>query len=113
MNARFRRVFPRPPTIRTLVVLWAGSVLGGWAILVGGWFVAKGQLTRIGAQVATDIQAMDTTHKLEAAILSYRHDDLLWHATDQGRYQQGERESLATAEEIADSFAPYASTPRE
>ncbi len=113
MNARFRHVFPRPPTIRTLVVLWAGSVLLVWAILVGGWFVAKSQLARIGAQVATDIQAMDATHRLEAAILSYRHDDLLWHETDQGPYQQGERESLARAEEIADSFVRYADTPKE
>ena len=113
MSARLRRVFLRPPTIRTLVVLWAGSVLVVWAILVGGWFVAKSQLTRIGSQAATDIKAMDATHKLEAAILSYRHDDLLWHATDQGRYQQGERESLTAAAEIADSFGPYAGTPRE
>ncbi len=113
MDARFRRLVLRPPTIRTLVGLWAASVLAVWAILVGGWFVAKSRLAQIGIQVAADIQAMDATHQLEAAILSYRHDDLLWHSTDQNRYQQGEKESLATAEEIADSFAPYATTPKE
>jgi signal transduction histidine kinase len=113
MSARVRRLLLRPPTIRTLVALWAGSVLIVWAILVGGWFVAKNRLARIGTQVASDIQAMDATHKLEAAILSYRHDDVLWHSTDQSRYQRGERESLATAEQIAAGFARYVSTPKE
>ncbi len=75
--------------------------------------MAKSRLTQIGTQVATDIHAMDATHRLEAAILSYRHDDLLWHSTDQSRYQQGERESLAAAEGIADSFVRYADTPKE
>ncbi|MCL5280444.1 MAG: HAMP domain-containing histidine kinase [Planctomycetes bacterium] len=113
MSARVRHLLPRPPTIRMLVALWVASVLIVWTILVGGWIVAKDRLARIGTQVTTDIQAMDATHKLEAAILSYRHDNLLWHSTDQNSYEQDERGSLATAEQIADNFARYVSTPTE
>jgi len=113
MDVRFRRSFLRPPTIRTLVALWAGSVLLAWVILVSGWFVAKNQLSRISNHVATDIEAMDATHRLEAAILAYRHDDLLWHATDQHQYQQGEQGYLTAAEQIVDSFSPYIDTPKE
>ena len=114
MNASFRRVFLGPPTIRTLVALWAGSVLLAWAILVGSWFTAKSQLTRIGDHVATDIEAMDTTHRLEAAILAYRHDDLLWHSSGQGNYQLEEEGYLAAAaEQIAGNFDPYINTLKE
>jgi two-component system sensor histidine kinase MtrB len=113
MNIRRRRLFLRPPTIRTLVVLWAGSVLFVWVILVGGWFVAKNQLTRIEGQVATDIAAMDATHKLEAALLAYRHDDLLWHENGQGNYEQEQEKSLASAERIVDDFHRYIDTPKE
>jgi hypothetical protein len=92
MNARVRHVPLRPPTIRTLVALWAGSVLLAWAVLVGSWFLAKNRLTRIAGQVANDVAALDTTHRLEAAVLAYRHDDLLWHATGQGSYEKNEED---------------------
>jgi signal transduction histidine kinase len=113
MNAKARRVFLRPPTIRTLVVFWATSVLFVWAILVGGWFTAKSQLTRIEGQVANDISALDATHRLEAAILAYQHDDLLWHASKQTQGQRHPKEYLATAQQIADGFGPYVNTPKE
>ncbi len=113
MNARVRRVLLPPLTIRTLVVFWAGSVLLVWAILVGGWFVAKGQLTRIEGRVATDISALDAAHRLEAAVLAYRHDDLLWHASIQAKEPRRPKGYLATAQQIADDFGRYVSTPRE
>jgi HAMP domain-containing protein len=113
MSTKVRRVFLRPPTIRTLVVFWAAGVLFVWAILVGGWFTAKSQLTRIEGHVANDISALDATHRLEAAILAYQHDELLWHASKQTQSQQHPKEYLATAQQIADDFGPYVSTPTE
>ncbi len=113
MSTLFRRIFARPPTIRILVALWAGSVLLAWAVLVGAWFVAKNQLTRIAGQVANDVEALDTTHRLEAAILAYRHDDLLWHATGQGSYQDNEQSYLSAAERVVGDFRLYVDNPRE
>ncbi len=113
MSTRFRRIFPRPPTIRMLVALWAGSVLLAWAVLVGGWFVAKNQLTRIAGQVANDVEALDITHRLEAAILAYRHDDLLWHATGQGSYQDNGESYLSAAERVVGDFHLYIDSPKE
>jgi len=114
MSTPFRRILLRPPTIRMLVALWVGSVLLAWAVLVGSWFMAKSRLTQIEDQVANDIEAMDATHRLEAAVLAYRHDDLLWHATGQGSYQDNEESYLAAAEQVVDSFTPYVvDSPRE
>ena len=113
MNARVRHVPLRPPTIRTLVALWAGSVLLAWAVLVGSWFLAKNRLTRIAGQVANDVAALDTTHRLEAAVLAYRHDDLLWHATGQGSYEKNEEDYLTAAERVVGDFRLYIDSPRE
>jgi signal transduction histidine kinase len=113
MSARVRRIFLRPPTIRTLVVFWAGTVLLVWAILVGGWFVAKSRLTRIESQVANDLSALDATHRLEAAVLAYRHDDRLWRASNQTHETQRPKGYLATAQQIADDFGPYVATLKE
>ncbi len=113
MNARVRHGLLRPLTIRTLVALWAGSMLLAWAVLVTGWFVAKYRLTRIAGQVANDVEALDTMHRLEAAVLAYRHDDLLWHATGQGSYQKKEEDYLTAAEQTVGDFRLYIDTPDE
>ena len=113
MDGNIRRVSLRPLTIRTLVVLWAGSMLAAWSILVGGWFVARSHLMRVGDQLSLDIHGLDATRRLESAILAYRHDDLLWHMTGQVHYRQHEMEYLATAEQIIRDFGPYVETPGE
>ena len=76
MVVRPHRVFLRRPAIRTLVMLWAGSALLTWAILVGGWFVARHHLVRIDTQVVDDIRGLDATRRLESALLVFRHDEL-------------------------------------
>ena len=113
MSARVGHVLLRSPTIRMLVALWAASVLLAWAVLVGSWFVAKSRLAQIEGQVADDIEAMDATHRMEAAILAYRHDDLLWHATGQGSYQDNEEGYLADAERIVGDFSRYIDNSKE
>jgi signal transduction histidine kinase len=113
MDGTRRGVLLRPPTIRRLVVLWAGCMLLTWVILVSGWFAARHRLTSIDAQVAEDIQGLDATRRLEAAILAYRHNDLLWHMTHQDQYLRLEEEQLANAEQLAREFAPYVNTAHE
>jgi signal transduction histidine kinase len=113
MDVKRPRVLLRRPTIRTLVVLWAGSALLTWSMLVAGWFVARDRLTRIDTQVVEDIHGLDATRQLESAILAFRHDDLLWHTTGQDQYRQQEEKSLADAQEIARNFTPYIDTPKE
>jgi len=113
MGTPFHHRLFRPPTIRMLVALWALTMLLAWGILVGSWFAVKGRLTRIGDQVANDIGGLDATHRLEAAVLAYRHDDLLWHATGQGNYQTNEGGYLAAAAQIVDEFSPYIDNSRE
>jgi hypothetical protein len=76
MAVKFPRVFLRPPTIRVLVGLWVGSALLAWVVLVAGWFVAEHRLTVMGNQVVDNIRALDTTRKLESAVLDYRHGAL-------------------------------------
>ncbi len=113
MSETIRRVFLRPPTIRMLVVLWAGSILVAWFILFGGWFVARNHLMQVGDQLLHDVQGLDATRRLESAILAFRHDDLLWHTTGQADYLQREKRHLATAEQIAHDFGPYVERPEE
>lgn len=112
MIMKFPRVL-RPPTIRTLVVLWAGSALPAWAILATGWSVAEHQLSVIGGQVVANIRALDTTRKLESAVLSYRHEDLLWYATRQSDHHRRSHEYLRTADQIAQDLARYIDALKE
>jgi signal transduction histidine kinase len=113
MSTPFRRILLWPPTIRLFVVLWVGSALLAWAILATGWFAAKNRLTQIGGQVIDDMKALDATHRLETAILAYRHEDLLWHATGQDYYLQHANTYLEAAEQITQDFAPYVNTAKE
>src|SRR4030042_4790810 len=113
MDARSRRVLIRPRTMRTLVVLWAGSMLLAWAILVSGWFGAKRQLSRIDRRVVTDIRSLDVAHRLELAILAERHEDLLWKATGQRHHLELADTHLLEAERIVAGLGPYATTREE
>jgi signal transduction histidine kinase len=113
MDETARRVFLRPPTIRVLLVLWAGSMLLTWAISMGGWFVARGRLMRVGDQLFHDVQGLDATRRMESAILAFRHDDLLWHLTGQVDYREQAGAYLTTAERIAHDFGPFVERPEE
>jgi signal transduction histidine kinase len=113
MAVKSRRVFLRPPTIRVLVGLWVGSALLAWIILVAGWLVAEHRLTVMGDQVVGNIRALDTTRKLESAVLGYRHEDLLWYATGKEDHLQGSRDYLRSAEKTAQDLASYVDVPKE
>ena len=113
MTMKFPRVLLRPPTIRMLVVLWVGSAMLAWVILVTGWFVAENRLSAMGNQVVVNIRALDATRKLETAVLGYRHEDLLWYATGHNDHQQQSREYLRTAEQTAQGLARYVDAPQE
>lgn len=113
MTTRVPRVLRRPPTIRMLVVLWVGSAMLAWAILVTGWLVAENRLSAMSDQVALNIKALDTTRKLEADVLGYRHEDLLWYSTGKKDHEQKSHEYLRKAEQTAQSLAPYIDAPRE
>ncbi len=110
---RFPHVFHGPPTIRMFVALWVGSALLVWAILVAGWFVAEHRLSVMGNQVVDNIRALDTTRKLESAVLDYRHEDLLWYATGKEEHQRNRNEYLQTAEKTAQELASYVDVPKE
>ena len=113
MRVPFHRIFVRPQSIRLFVVLWVGSALLAWAILASGWLAAKSRLTQIGGQALDDMKALDATHRLETAILAYRHEDLLWHATGQAYYRQHAGTYLEVAEQITRDFHPYVGTAKE
>ncbi len=113
MSTPFRRISLRRPTIRVFVVLWVGSALLAWAILATGWLAAKNRLTQIGGQVIDDTKALDATHRLETAILAYRREDRLWHATGQDSYRQRADTHLKAAEQITRDFAPHVGTAKE
>jgi signal transduction histidine kinase len=113
MAIRLLRVLRRPPTIRMLVVLWVGSAMLAWVILVAGWSVAEGRLSAMGDQVAANIRALDTTRQLEAAVLGYRHEDLLWYSTGKSDHLQQSHSYLRKAEQTAQSLAPYVDAPQE
>jgi signal transduction histidine kinase len=96
-----------------LMVLWVGSALLAWIILVAGWFVAEHRLSVIGDQVVANIKTLDTTRKLESAVLDYRHEDLLWYATGKSEHQEHRGEYLQTAEKTAQDLASYVDAPKE
>jgi hypothetical protein len=50
-----------------LIVLWGGSILLAWLVMVVAWFAAKAQLSAIADRVAMDIRALDAARKLELA----------------------------------------------
>ncbi|MCL5281514.1 MAG: hypothetical protein M1376_16575, partial [Planctomycetes bacterium] len=60
-----------------------------------------------------NIRALDTTRRLETAVLGYRHEDLLWYATGKSDHQRQSHEYLRTAERTAQSLAPYVDAPQE
>ncbi len=96
-----------------LVVFWAGSVFLAWTGLVGGWFIAKRELSEIRERVVLDAEALDAAHTLELYVLRDRYNDLLWKATGQSTYGQVQEESLQAAEEIAANLDRYVTTDRE
>jgi signal transduction histidine kinase len=109
----FRRSSTSPLTIRTLVVVWAGSIFLVWAILVSGWLVAKTRLSHLAGQVAADVRALDTSRRLELAILAYRREYLLWKATGQDTHRQRSEEGMRNAEQIAADIGRLANTDEE
>jgi signal transduction histidine kinase len=108
-----RRIRLRPLTIRALVALWAGSALLAWALLVGGWFIAKTRLSMITNEVMIDMRALGEARELESAILAHRHEDLLWETTGRSDHHERAREHLKRAEGIVTSMDPYVTTPAE
>ncbi|MEN6334151.1 MAG: HAMP domain-containing protein, partial [Phycisphaerales bacterium] len=102
-----------PVSIRMLIVLWGGSILVAWSVLVFGWFAAKAQLSAIDDRVAMDIRALDAARKLELALLAHNHEDLLWEATGQDYHRQRSQEQLDVARQIASDLSPYITTPQE
>jgi signal transduction histidine kinase len=102
-----------PVSIRMLIVLWGGSILVAWSVLVFGWFAAKAQLSAIDDRVVMDIRALDAARKLELALLAHNHEDLLWEATGQDYHRQRSQEQLDVARQIASDLSPYITTPQE
>jgi two-component system sensor histidine kinase MtrB len=100
-------------TIRTLVMIWAGSIFLVWAILVSGWLIAKVRLTHLGDQVVSDTRALDTARLLELAILTHRREDLLWEVTGEDYHKQRSQEEMQTVEHVAADLNPGATTPAE
>ncbi len=96
-----------------LVVLWAGSILLVWAVLMGGWLVAKSKLTRINQRVALDAEAMNAAHDLASDVLMERYDDLLWKATNQSMYKQEREKYLQLAEQITANLGHYITSDQE
>jgi signal transduction histidine kinase len=94
-------------------MLWAGSALLAWALLVAGWFIAEIQLARIADRVTTDMRAQSEARELESAILAHRREDRLWETTGLDYHRQRGREHLQAAERIAASMDPYVTTPHE
>jgi len=113
MAAGIRRVFPRSLTVRGLVVLWAGSVLLAWVLLVGGWLLAEMRLSAIADRVIMDIRALSEARELESTILAYRREDLLWEATGLSSHRERACAHLERAERVAASVDPYVTTPDE
>lgn len=61
----------------------------------------------------TNIRVLDTTRQLEAAVLGYRHEDLLWYATGKNDHPLRSHEYIRTAEQTADKLTFYVDTPEE
>jgi signal transduction histidine kinase len=113
MNARWRRILHPSLKIRTLVVLWAACMLLAWAILVGGWFVARSRLAHLQARVQTDAQELDAARELDSAILQYVREDSLWDTTHADVHRQRRDEYLSEAEQIAANMGSYGTTPED
>jgi len=103
----------RSLSIRTLVVLWAGSLFLAWAGLIGGWLVAKSKLAGINQRVTLDAEAMNAAHDLASDVLTERYDDLLWKATNQSIYKQEREQYLQMAEQIAANLGRYVTSDQE
>lgn len=113
MTATLRHVLLQPPTIRVLVALWVVSIMLAWSIPVIGWLSTEDQLTRIGNRVVADMSALSEARDLEAQILGFKRNDLLWQATHQTDYQVQGGARLAEAQRIAAGFDPYVNTEHE
>jgi hypothetical protein len=66
-----------------LVALWAVSIMLVWSILVIGWLSTEDQFTQIGNRVVGDVRALSEARDLEAQILGFKRNDLLWQTTGQ------------------------------
>jgi signal transduction histidine kinase len=110
---KFVHILRRPSTVRVLAALWAGSILLTWALLAGGWSVAKARLSAISDGVTTDMISLSETRHLESEILAYRRDYLLWEATARTDHRNRSREHLQIAERLAADLDPYATSAQE
>jgi signal transduction histidine kinase len=110
MNARWRRILRPSLKIQTLVVLWAACMLLAWAILVGGWFVARNRLAILGERVRTDVQELDSARELDAAILEHIREDFLWNTTGVDSHRERRDAYLREAEQIAATLGSQGTT---
>lgn len=110
MKTRLRRTFAPSLSIRTLIVLWAGSVFLAWAVLVIAWIVAKEESSRFSQRMAADGRALGMARELELALLAERRADLLWRTTGDSQYQQHRDAYRTIAGGVADSLSSYVHT---
>jgi len=113
MKAMRARIFVPSLTIRRLVAFWSASVLLAWAVMVGGWFVARGKLSVIDSRVNQDARALQAAHELESDVFTERYENLLWKTTGQSTYKQEQEKYLQAAERIAADLSPYITTAEE
>ncbi len=75
-------------SLRARIAIWTASGILVWAVLVGGWLIARRQLTAIEERVASDIRALEAARDLELALLASRREDLLWEVTREPRHRE-------------------------
>ncbi len=113
MKAGWRRILRPSLKIQTLVMLWAACMFLGWAILVGGWFVAKSRLAILRERVRTDVAELDATRELDSAILAHVREDFLWDTTGLGSHRERRDEYLEQARRIAANLGSHGTTPQD
>jgi hypothetical protein len=102
-----------PVRIRWFIILWSGSVLLAWLILLLAWFSAQRELRAISVHITADIQALDVARELELAILAFRREDLLWQATENPARRKRALEQLEAAETIATRLTGFVTSQEE
>jgi signal transduction histidine kinase len=114
MKLSFLHRVMRPLTLRSAVALWMVTISAAWIVLVVGWAIANiWSVHNHHAGLTTDIQAVNVAHRLEIALLGYRREDLLWHATKRTDYRQLRDEYLGTARQTAESLGLYSPSQKE
>jgi signal transduction histidine kinase len=108
-----KRGIIRQMTIKQLLIVGIGGIMGAFIMLGAAWIMSVAQLSQMKTRLYTDARSLQTDHLLELAIVSASREELLWRATGDQRHRQDAGVHLREADRLVKELRIHVTAPAE